>query len=552
MNQQTVGNFLYDCLSKEGIAEIFCVPGDYNFSLLNALEEYPGIDLINCCNELNAGYAADAYARVRGIGAFITTFGVGELSACNAMAGAYCENVPVIHIIGGPKTQARQQHKKMHHTLLDGDFDVFQKLYGHISAYTAGITPENAALEIPAAIRKAKETKKPVYLLFATDIVNKPIIPREADIPAGQTSPTSLQAALRHINQLLGQSQNPVLLSGAHVSRYALELQVQQLAEKVNLPVATVMTGKGSFDESRENFTGLYAGSLGSAEVRSIVETSDCILSVGNMWSDYDTGSFTAELNPLKLIDIRPNSVKAAMAVYENVLMQDLLNELLAGPVKRLPLVPAAAFPYDNDFSQPDEPVSSEYYYPRFQKLLRENDILIADAGAFQFGSAQLRLAKGTSYITQGGWGSIGYGIPAALGACIAATNRRVILLVGDGSAQISVQELSSLLANGCRPIIFLVSNGEYTIEKYLNTGQEQTRYNDISRWDYGKLIEAFGGNAFTAKVRTNRELDAAISRAEVLCMEKLCLIEMFAPAMDAPDIVHKLNAVLEQTEKQQ
>ena len=152
MENKTVGSFLYDCLSNEGIADIFGVPGDYNFSLLNALEEYGSIKFVNCCNELNAGYAADAYARVKGMSALITTFGVGELSTCNAIAGSYCESVPVIHIIGGPKTAVQQEHKQMHHTLLDGDFEVFKNLYGFISQYTAKITPENAAVEIPTAI----------------------------------------------------------------------------------------------------------------------------------------------------------------------------------------------------------------------------------------------------------------------------------------------------------------------------------------------------------------------------------------------------------------
>lgn len=551
MVPQTVGNFLYDCLSKAGITDIFGVPGDYNFSLLNVLEKYAAINFVNCCNELNAGYAADAYARVKGLSVLITTFGVGELSACNAIAGAYCESVPVIHIVGGPKTLDQQEHKQMHHTLLDGDFDVFKKVYGLITEYTAKLTPENAAIEIPTAIQKAKETKKPVYLLLATDIVNQPVNSRDVNIVQKQTSQNSLQAAIQHIVQKINQAQNPVLLSGVHVSRYNLQSQVQQLADKINLPVATMMMGKGSFDESHKNFIGLYAGSLGSTEVQSIIEASDCVLAVGTKWSDYNTGAFTARLNPLNIIDIQPAQVKVGMAAYENILIQDLLKELLAKIEKKMAFVPSVTFPYDNAQSLMDEIVSSKYYYPSFQKMLKENDVIIADAGTFQFGSAQLKLAKGTTYITQGGWGSIGYGTPAAFGACIADKNRRVILFVGDGSNQMTVQEFSSMLVNQCKPIIFLVNNKEYTIEKYLNVAQTQSQYNNIPFWDYAKLIEAFGGNAFTAKVHTNKELDEAIKQAEVQCNEKLCLIEIFSPQMDAPEIVHKMTNVLEQMQKQ-
>ena len=238
------------------------------------------------------------------------------------------------------------------------------------------------------------------------------------------------------------------------------------------------------------------------------------------------------------------------MAVYENILIQDMLNELLARINKKIDYVRAAASPYGDDNISLDEDVSSKYYYPRFQKMLKENDILIADAGTFEFGIAQLKLPKGATYITQGGWGSIGYGTPAAFGACIAAKNRRVILFVGDGSNQMTVQEISSMLHNNCKPIIFLVNNKEYTIEKYLNVAEKNTHYNDLPLWDYSKLITAFGGDSFTAKVYTNRELDEAIKKAEVQCNERLCLIEIYAPQMDAPPIVHKMTKVLEQMQK--
>lgn len=551
MEQETIGSFLYDCLSNEGITDIFGVPGDYNFSLLNVLEKYGRIKFVNCCNELNAGYAADAYARVRGISALITTFGVGELSTCNAIAGSYCESIPVIHIVGGPKTSVQQQHKQIHHTLLDGNFEVFKNLYGFISQYTSKITPENAAIEIPAAIQAAKESKKPVYLLIATDIVNKPVIQRDVNISKQQTSQPSLLSAVQHISRMVNQSQNPVLLSGMHVSRYNLQAQVQQLVEKINLPVATMMMGKGSFDERHKNFIGLYAGSLGSTQVQNIVEASDCLLAVGTSWSDYNTGIFTARVNPVNLIDIQPDKVIVGMAAYENVLIQDILSELPARINKHIPSIPVVSFSYDNDYTLMEEPVTAKYYYPRIQKMLKENDILVADAGTFQFGSALFKLPKGATYITQGGWGSIGYGTPAAFGACVADKNRRVILFVGDGSNQMTVQEFSSMLVNNCRPIIFLVNNMEYTIEKYLNSAPKPAQYNNIAAWDYAKLLEAFGGDFFSVKVHTNRELDTAIKQAETLCSRKLCLIELFTPQMDAPEIVHKMKSIVDQAEKQ-
>ncbi|MBL4931911.1 alpha-keto acid decarboxylase family protein [Clostridium paridis] len=545
--KQTVGFFLFDCLKKEGITEIFGVPGDYNFSLLNILEKYQYIDFINCRNELNAGYATDSYARIKGMGALITTFGVGELSACNAIAGSYCESVPVIHIVGAPKTMVQQEHKQMHHTLLNGDFDVFRKLSENITEYNAVITPENATLEIPLAIQKAKENKKPVYLLFATDIVSKNVVKRPINLEVKRTNQKNLQTAIKQIEQMLTVAKNPLLISGTFVSRYNLQSQVEQIVQKMNLPVTTMIMGKGSYDESNKNYIGLYAGGLGSKDVQNIVETSDCILSVGTKWSDYNTGAFTAMLNPLNIIDIQPYYVKVGVTVYENILIKDLLDGLLSKVDIKVSSLPTASFPYTENHASLGDDISSKYYYPRFQSMFKENDVIVADAGTFQFGIAELRLPKGATYITQGGWGSIGYGTPAAFGACIADRNRRVILFVGDGSNQMTVQEFSSILYTNCKPIVFLVNNKEYTIEKYLNINEKQTHYNDIPIWDYSKLIDAFGGNAYTAKVYTNKELDEAIKQAELQCQDRFCFIEIYAPQMDAPEIVHKMTNVLEQ-----
>lgn len=545
----TVGKFLFECLQREGITEIFGVPGDYNFSLLDALEQFPGIRFINCSNELNAGYAADGYTRLNGIGALITTFGVGELSACNAIAGAYCESIPVIHIIGAPKSMVIKEHRKMHHTLLDGDFDVFRKVYENLTAYTAWVTNENAAIEIPMAISKAKETKKPVYLVIPIDTVPMKMLTRIFVPEEKKTSASSLAEALKQILPMLSKAQHPVLISELYVFRYGMEARVEQLAGKLNIPVATMMMGKGSYDESKSNFIGFYNGNIGSDEVRKIVEGSDCVLAIGMVWNDYNTGYFTAALNPLQVIEIMPDYTKAGNAVFENIMMADILDELLKAASPKNAVIPQIRFPFDAEAMPAEKPLTAKYYYPRIQKMLRENDIVIADSGTLSNGMAQVRLKRGVTYITQGGWGSIGYAVPAAFGASIAAPKRRVLVFTGDGALQLTGQELSSMLKQGCKPIIFLLNNEGYTIEKYINT-PIQTNYNDIPKWNYSMLLEAFGGNAFVARASTEKEFDEVIIQAQEQSQTKLCLIEMIAAPMDAPEIVHKIRLHLEELQK--
>lgn len=548
-NEITVGQLLFDCLHKVGITEIFGVPGDYNFSLLDTLDQYEGINFVNCRNELNAGYAADGYSRIKGLGAIITTFGVGELSACNAIAGSYSESVPVVHIVGAPKDMVQKEHKLMHHTLLDGNYDVFKKVYKNLTEYTATLTCENAAFEIPAAIQKAKETKKPVYLVVAIDIVTQPIFPRDFTLQPKKTNTSSMQEAIKQIISMLQQAKQPVLISDLFVLRYSLENKVKEIAEKMNIPVVTMMMGKGSFDESHQNFKGFYCGTIGDENVRSFVESSDCILAIGPVWNDYNTGVFTARLNPLQIIDIQPCHVKVGMTVYENVLIVDLLTELQNLVCAKTAPLPQVNFPFESQNNMENEAITAKYYYPRFQKMLRENDIVIAESGTLAYGVAQIRLKSGITYITQGGWGCIGYALPATFGACVGAPDRRVILFTGDGSLQLTVQEISSMLENGNKPIIFILNNRGYTIEKYINVPL-QTGYNEIPNWDYTKLPEVFGGNVYVSRVFTNKELDDAIIQAEEQNKTRMCLIEMIVPPMDAPEIVLKMHQVLENMQK--
>ncbi|WAH36249.1 alpha-keto acid decarboxylase family protein [Alicyclobacillus dauci] len=553
--QKTLGQYLFDCLKLEGITEIFGVPGDYNFTLLDTLERYNGIRFINGRNELNSGYAADGYARIKGIAALITTFGVGELSACNAIAGANSENVPMIHIVGAPPEKDQTEHKLMHHTLMDGNFNVFRTVYEQITAYTAVLTPENAEIVIPTAIRIAKEKKKPVYLVVADDLVTKPINIRKEPEPTRPTSNLkTLQAAADHVRQLLERAHRPVILVDLKTMRFGLQTAVRQLADAMNVPVVTMMSGKGAFDETHPNYIGMYEGAFGSSLVQKTVENADCVIAVGMVWSDINTATFTAKLNPLVTVNIQPDMVKVAEAEYSNVLAADMLLAVQKLGYRGQGVRGNVSFPYDQITGSVDQPLNAADYYPRFQQMLKEGDIVIAETGSFYYGMAQVRLPRNVTYIAQGGWQSIGYATPSAYGASIAAPDRRVLLFTGDGSLQLAAQEISSMLYYGCKPIILVLNNDGYTIEKYLNVKTEikDQRYNQIPRWSYTKLAEVFGGDAFTMTVRTNGELDRALTQAEKEHAGRLCIIEMIASdPMDAPEYMVRMRSYMEKQQSQ-
>lgn len=549
----TLGQYLFDCLKKEGITDIFGIPGDYNFSLLDTLERYEGIRFVGGRHELGAGYAADGYARIRGLSALITTFGVGEMSACNAIAGANSESVPLIHIVGAPKLADQQAHKLVHHTLLNGDFDVFRKVYAHLCAYTAVLTPENAELEIPAAIRIAKRTRKPVYLVVADDLVTKPIMPRAVpEPPAAASYPPALQAAIQHIQSLLQSTNNVVLLADVLTLRFGWRDAVEQLVRRMNVPVASTLLGKSAVSERHPNYIGVYAGAFGSEHVRDVVESADCVLATGLVWTDLNSAKGTAKLDRLKLVDIQPESVRVGEATYEGVLAPDLLAALNAMGWSRGGALPTGDFPYDTLMGEPEQPIEAASYYPRLQRMLKDGDIVVVETGTFAYGMSQVRLPASADYIGQQGWQSIGYATPAALGACIAAGNRRVLLFTGDGSLQLTAQEISTMLANRCRPILFILNNAGYTIEKILNVKTANQPYNSIPEWRYSMLAELFGGQAFTAQVRTNRELDEALAAVDREQATKLCIVELIVrDPMDMPDILRRLRSHLERMERE-
>ncbi|OWA34099.1 thiamine pyrophosphate-binding protein [Saccharibacillus sp. O16] len=550
----SLGTYLFDCLKKEGVTEVFGVPGDYNFTLFDTLEACSGIRAVPTRNELNGGYAADGYARVKGLSALITTFGVGELSAVNAIAGAYSENVPIIHIVGSPKSEKQKQGKLMHHTLMDGDYDAFRRVYEPVSAYTAVLTPDNAMAEIPKAISIAKRLKKPVYLSVAIDLVQQPLALKAPKIEQPKTNESSLKSASKQARKMLKSAKQVALLSDAKVKSWKWEPLVREIAERLQIPAASTLMGKGGFDESHPNHIGVYAGQLGSEKVREAVEGADCVIVAGYVPSDTNTANETARLNPKKMIVVQPESVTIGGQEYTNILGEDMLRELAGLGLTAEQPIPAAERPY-NSGTQLDgsHALKAAEYYPLIQRLLQPGDIIIAETGTFAYGLSQVQLPQGATYISQGGWQSIGYATPAALGASIAAPKRRVLLFTGDGSLQLTAQELSSMIEYGCKPIVFVLNNGGYTIEKHLNfrVPTDNQPYNEIPGWNYVKLLEAFGGDTRAERVRTIGELARAFRDAELQRSDKLCLIEMMAADdMDAPVYLERMSEELEKQEK--
>lgn len=541
MEKITVMNYLLKRLYELGVSDIFGLPGDYNFHVVSAVEAHKNIKWIGCCNELNAGYAADGYARIKGMGAVITTFGVGELSAVNAIAGCYSESVPVVMIVGSPDSSIQEEHSILHHTLGDGCFNFAHKIYKNITVATAILTPENAVSEIERVLSAAVNEKRPVYFSIAKDVCDQDIMEHPQPFIQKASDKDALNFAVAEAANMLNQSKRSVIIADAGVLRNRIKDEVEQLVKKSGYPVSTMIMGKSAVDEALPNYIGLYDGKLINEDTRKIIESADCILVIGALMSEYNTGLFTAKLDPLKMITINDNHVIVRKARYDDVLMKDLVVKLKEKINHKETLTQHAqiGFPMINE--DPNSVLNAKYMYPKLQEFLKPNDIIIAESGTIALGAAQIKMPENCIFLNQTLWGSIGWATPAAFGAGIAERNRRVVLLTGDGSHQLTVQEVSSMLRYGLKPIIIVLNNNGYTIERLLCANPDDI-FNEISEWNYSKLPEVFGGNAFVAQARTNEEFDKALHQAAEEQPNHLCYIEIFADKMDAPPLAKAMH----------
>jgi indolepyruvate decarboxylase len=500
-------------LREVGISDIFGVPGDYAFAVNDAICNDPDVKWIGCCNELNAAYAAEGYARIKGAGALCTTYGVGELSAINGVAGAYAEHLPVFHLVGAPNVAIQESRALMHHTLGNGDYDLFRRMSEPVVCAHAVMTPQNVAYETERLIAEAFYHLRPVYMAFPADLASAPIAGEARPIAPPQSDPDALAHVTEVIVEALGRARQACVLPGVLIARAGLQPALHELIDASGLPFATMFMDKSVLDETHPAYVGMYDGALMQPEVRAFVEGADAVLAIGTLMTDINTGAFTSRLDPAKTISIGQHRVRAGEKTFFNIELGDLLKSLTARlPRRDWPKI--APQQLDRATGSGAEKIDAKALYPRLASFLRENDILIAETGTASMGMGFARMPSGANFYNQTLWGSIGWATPAAFGAAVAAPQRRVVLLTGDGAHQFTVQEISQFARYGLKPIVFVLNNSGYLIERLL-CREPEIAYNEIAPWRYSLLPQAFGcDDWFSARVTTCAELDDALATA--------------------------------------
>ncbi|GAB6903550.1 alpha-keto acid decarboxylase family protein [Kineosporia succinea] len=524
----TVAEYLGHRLRQAGVEHLFGVPGDFNLTLLDHLTTVPGLHWTGSPNELNAGYAADAYARRKGLAALVTTYGVGELSALNAVAGSAAEDVPVVHIVGSPSTAAVSTGRKVHHTLADGVFGHFERAFAEVCVHSETLTAERAAEQIDAVLLAARTHRKPAYLSVPMDLATLKVSSAPLNTPLRQ--PVSPTAELeRDLTESLRTATRPVFVVGHLVPRYGLVPAVLKAARAANIPIVTTLAAKGVIDESDPLHFGDHAGTMVDAS-GGLVTDADLVIELGTVHTDLLTGFFTHRVGDVHFSATRagghdvlfPDAVAALARVCE-----DLRFSL---PDKSSQDRPAAGH-------SDEDAVSQESLWSVVESWLPPGTAVLADTGTAFFGSVRMRLPDDTVYVGQPVWNSIGYALPATLGQGLAEPHRRPVLLVGDGAAQMTVQELSTIARAGLTPIVLLINNDGYTIERALQS--PKAGYNDIAPWDWTSLaVSLTGGAVWTRTVWTNAELRRALHEAPA---DEFVVLEVVVDAFDTPPLLKEL-----------
>ncbi len=514
MSQTTI-QYVLARLRQIGITDVFGVPGDFAFPINDAICEDSNMRFIGCCNELNAAYAADGYARIKGMAAINTTYGPGELGALPGIAGAYAEHLPIFHLTGQPPRSTQRERGIVHHTLGNGEFDLFYEMTAPAVCARTIITPQNCIAETERLIAAALYHRRPVYMAIPGDVANLPVVGSGAPADEPTSNSATLERAVNAIVEAVTSARTACVLPGVLIARLGLRREVENLIEASGLPFATMMMDKSALDESHPHYIGMYAGPWMNEEVQESVEGADCLLTIGSLLSDYNTASYTARLDPQKIINVMHHRTRVGSQWFEDVEMKDLLRELS----RHLPKKTGIDFPAPSRLVEPEgsanQEITADALYPRWARFIQPDDIIMAESGTPALGLTPTLLPKGATYHNQTLWGAIGWATPAAFGAALAAPSRRTVLITGEGSHQLTAQEVSQFHRQGLKPIIFVLNNGGYLIERLLCKAPD-IYYNELAQWNYHLLPEALGCEGwYTARVTTCGELDTAISKAE-------------------------------------
>lgn len=535
---EAIGDYLIRRLIEQGIGHVFGVPGDFVLAFFKRLEDSP-LQVVNTCDEQGAGFAADAYARLRGLGIVCITYAVGGLKIVNAIAQAFAERSPVVVISGAPGVGEQASDGLIHHKVRN--FDSQQKIFAELTVATAVLDdPNTAADEIDRVLELARRHSRPVYIELPRDMVATRVLPgRSRTLLLRGSDPDVLRFALAEAVERIGSAARPVILAGLEIHRFRLQDALAEFAHATGIPVASTLAAKSVFPESHQLYIGVYEGAMGSDSVRDYVEQSDCVILLGALLTDINLGIYTARIDRSASVYAALDRVAVGFRSYDGVRMEDFIRGLAKHSWTKCER-PFFIHPeHPGPFAASDRPITVAALFHQLNAFLDDDMIVIADPGDALFGAEDLYIHDGAHFLAPAYYCSLGFAVPAAIGVATAAQHLRPLVLVGDGAFQMTGMELSTIARYGLKPIVIVFDNDGYGTERPMLDGA----FNDVYRWNFARIPEVLG-TGLGIKVSTELGMADALERARTNT-QSYTLIQVMLDRNDHSPALSRLTARL-------
>jgi TPP-dependent 2-oxoacid decarboxylase len=535
----TIGEYLINKLSGHGLQHAFGIPGDYVLAFYKQLHDSK-IKLINMGDEQSAGYAANAYARVRGLGAVCITYGVGGFKVVNTTAQAYAEESAVVVISGAPGLREQRNDPLLHHKARA--FDTQLKVFEQLTVAQAVLdNPETACQEINRVLGAAICYRRPVYIEIPRDMVSVEVVPVEEKLTPPDWDRGPFKEALSEAVEMINHSRQPVLVAGVELLRYGMQNTFKKLVEKTNIPVVSTILGKSAFGERDPHYIGMYEGGLTREQVvREYVEGSDCVILMGVLLTDLDLGIFTANLDQGNSIYSTSEKTSIRFHTYNAVYLNGFLDGLLRADIHLRPdqEIPHALPPIPFQ-PIPDARMTVQRLFQRLETWFDDSTFVIADTGDALFGSADITIPRANEFMSSAYYATLGFAVPASIGVQLALPHVRPLVLVGDGAFQMTGMELSTSARYNLNPIVIVLNNFGYGTERPMLDGE----FNDVAPWQFARLPEIFGaGKGF--EVHTERDLEKALAESR-LYTDSFCILDVHLDPYDFSPGLQRMTSTL-------
>ncbi|MGZ4881034.1 MAG: alpha-keto acid decarboxylase family protein [Halobacteriota archaeon] len=538
LNPHNIGAYIIERLQSLGVSHVFGVPGDYVLGFFKQLSDSQ-LNLVTTCDELNAGYAADAYARIRGIGVVCVTYSVGGLKVVNAAAQAYAEKSPLVVIAGAPGIKERVGNPLLHHKVRT--FDTQRRVFAEVTAASTVLDdPDTACGEIDRVLSEALRISRPVYIELPRDMTFAPVkLPHPPHLTQSEVAsdPYTLSNAVDEAVRIINAAKQPVVIAGIELHRFGLQDKLVAFVEKAHIPVAATILAKSVIGEYHPLYIGIYEGAMGFASVRDYVESSDCLILLGAFMTDVNLGSYTAHIDQEKAIYVTSEQCLIRYHNYADVRLPDFIDGLINARVTQRTLRdlprPRTRKPF---VTQPGQRITVKRLFERLNWVLEDNTVVIADVGDALFGGLDLITHRRTEFLSPAYYLSLGFAVPASIGAQLADPKLRPLVLVGDGAFQMTGIETSTIARLGLNPIILVLNNFGYATERPLQDGP----FNDLQPWQYSLIPDLVGGGRGVV-VTTEDELENALKAAET-CAEGFTIIDVQLDPSDSSPALQRLT----------